>query len=87
MKTSKMKFFIPILAVVFAVTSAFSTSGTSDLEASASINGYIDAPAPCMTPIVCSPVGSQICTTTSGQQAFGKLSPNSPTCLRVVYKN
>lgn len=87
MKTRKIKLFIPVLAVMFAVTSAFSTSANSNAEDSTTLDGYIDAPTPCMIAISCLPAGSQVCKTQSGEQVFGKFNTEDTTCLREVYKN
>ncbi|WP_203296552.1 DUF6520 family protein [Luteirhabdus pelagi] len=86
MKTRKLKFMIPLLAIVFAVTSAFTTADTSKVE-SASILGYLDAPSPCMQSVSCLPSGTVVCTNARGAQAYGKFHPNDTTCPREVYKN
>lgn len=88
MKTLKFKFFVPVLAVAFAVTSAFTTSASSKVDAFAPIAGYIDSPAPCMTPPVnCSTTGFVTCKNAQGQQVFGKEHPLATTCPRLVFKN
>ncbi|WP_077400641.1 DUF6520 family protein [Cellulophaga omnivescoria] len=87
METKKLKLWIPVLAIIFAVTSAFTTSVNSNLDEASTINGYIDSPAPCMSePIKCLPTGNNVCTN-GKQQAFGKFNANDTTCPRVVYKN
>lgn len=88
MKTIKFKFLIPVLAVAFAVTSAFTTVNETVENSLATIPGYIDHPSPCMiTPISCLPTGSVVCKNTLGQQVYGKFNINDTTCQRVVYKN
>lgn len=88
MKTIKFKFLIPVLAIAFAVTSAFTTSATAEVESLTSINGYIDHPSPCMTPPVsCLPEGFYTCTNNLEQQVYGKWNELDTTCPRVVFKN
>ena len=89
MKTSKFKFLVPMIAIIFAITTAFSTSVKSDYNAEALslTTGYVDAPAPCMIPVTCATEGSQICTNgLNGPQAFGKISPSATTCSRILYR-
>lgn len=87
MKSLKSKLLIPVIAIVFAITSAFTTSASNDVDA-LSIPGYIDAPVPCQQPVDCQIAGSQVCTNGQfGPQVYGKHNPGDTTCPRVVYKN
>tara|TARA_R110000796_G_scaffold80122_1_gene177406 strand:+ start:571 stop:834 length:264 start_codon:yes stop_codon:yes gene_type:complete len=87
MKSLKFKLLIPVVAIIFAVTSAFTTSASTNVDAF-SIPGYIDSPVPCQQPISCQVSGTQLCTNgLFGPQVYGKNDPNDTTCPRVVYKN
>ncbi|MFI1770565.1 DUF6520 family protein [Thalassobellus citreus] len=86
MKTFKFKLLIPVVAIIFALTSAFATSTNTDVDALAVVDGYIDAPVPCTERINCSPTGNILCTNAQGQQAYGKFYPNQTSCPRVVFK-
>ncbi|TXD81185.1 hypothetical protein ESY86_18605 [Subsaximicrobium wynnwilliamsii] len=87
MKTRKIQFLMPVLAIVFAMTSAFSTSGNKGEAALSVIAGYIDSPSPCMVPVTCSTIIGPICTNgLNGPQAFGKSNPNATICPLTVYR-
>ncbi|GAA3573404.1 DUF6520 family protein [Snuella lapsa] len=86
MKTFKSKLLIPVVAILFALTSAFSTSASSKAVSMATIDGYTDAPVPCTERIDCSPTGDLVCTNAQGQQAYAKQFPGQTTCPLIVYK-
>ena len=86
MKTIKFKLLIPVMAIIFALTSAFTTSESSNVDV-LFIPGYIDNPTPCEQSVACQVTGSQVCTNGEfGPQVFGKFNPNDTTCPREVYK-
>ncbi|WP_142784074.1 DUF6520 family protein [Changchengzhania lutea] len=86
MKTFKFKLLIPVVAIIFALTSAFATSTSSNVANLAIVDGYIDSPAPCTQKVDCSPDGEILCTNAQGQQAFGKMFPSQTTCPLVVFR-
>ena len=77
---------IPVVAIIFALTSAFATSTSSNVADLAIVDGYIDAPVPCTQRIDCSPTGLTVCTNAQGQQAYGKMFPSQTSCPKVVFK-
>jgi len=88
MKTIKFKFLAPILAIAFAVTSAFSTTTETEEGVSLPIDGYVDYITPCMTPPVeCLTEAAFLCTNNLNQQVYGKWNELDTTCPRVVFKN
>ncbi|WP_435138481.1 DUF6520 family protein [Formosa sp. A9] len=87
MKTLKFKFIVPVLAVAFAISSAFATASGSSVSEVNAISGYIDAPEPCQQAINCSLTPGPVCTNGMfGAQVFGKHNPSDTTCPRVVYQ-
>lgn len=87
MKTRKIKILVPVIAIVFAMTTAFSSSVESKTNAPSTIDGYVDAPAPCMIKVDCSSVPGPICTNgLNGPQAFAKSSPQATTCSIIAYR-
>lgn len=86
MKTFKFKLLIPVMAILFAVTSAFTTSAISNVDVLAVNDGYLITASPCSQPISCAPSGNELCKNTQGVQAFGKYVESQTTCPRVMYK-
>lgn len=87
MKTKNVKMMMmPAFAIVFAIVSAFATDEKGNEKQAAIVPGYIDAPSPCTLEVQCSTIEGPICTNEDGQQAFGKLNPNSTTCPIVLYR-
>ena len=86
MKSKFLRLIVPIFAIGFAIVSAFATTNTSNEAAFSATPGYIDAPAPCMQSINCSPAGATLCTNAQGVQAYGKFNQNDTSCPRLVYK-
>lgn len=83
MKTSKLNFLIPILAILFAVTSAFTVSTSTDAE---DMTVYINTPEPCTEiseQVNCAPQGNQACTY-QGLNVFDKLTPT--ICSKPLYR-
>ena len=60
MKSRKIQFLMPLLAIVFAITTAFSTAGNADEAALSIVQGYVDSPAPCTMAITCSSIPGPI---------------------------
>ncbi|WP_067151802.1 DUF6520 family protein [Pseudotamlana agarivorans] len=88
MKTIKFKLLIPVVAIVFAVTSAFTTSASSKVDAVTAINGYIDHETPCEMAVACSLAPGPVCTNGNdpfAPQVYGKWNPSDTTCPREVY--
>ncbi|MCK0131587.1 DUF6520 family protein [Flavobacteriaceae bacterium F08102] len=81
MKTTKLKFsLLPLLAVLFAITSAFSTSANTNVSDPAAIqDGYIMKSDVCEPSIPCSLSGAFLCEV-NNQQVYGKLFPLAPDC-------
>lgn len=86
MKTFKFNFLIAVVAILFAVTSAFTISASSNVEAVAPNDGYLITASPCSQPISCAPSGDELCENAQGIQAFGKYDETQTTCPRVMYK-
>lgn len=86
MKTFKFKLLIPVVAILFAVTSAFTTSAISNVDVLAVNDGYLITSSPCSQPISCAPSGNELCKNAQGVQAFGKYVESQTTCPRVMYK-
>jgi hypothetical protein len=91
MKTRKFNIFIPVIAILFAITaSAFTEINNSDMEENpVMIDGYTvnDIPgAPCelQVNLDCSIQGSELCTV-NGIQAYRFLSGTS--CVSQLKKN
>lgn len=86
MKNFKFKLLLPVLAIVFAMTSAFTTSANSNVdEFAAPQQAYILNNNICVAATTCSPQGSFACTI-GGQNAYG-LSPSGTTCNVALRKN
>lgn len=87
MKNFKFKFLIPVLAIAFALTSAFATSESSEVDEFAeSQQAYIINNNVCEEAVECSPQGNFACTS-GAQDAYGKLFPEAPTCSVILRKN
>ncbi|MFC4218970.1 DUF6520 family protein [Flagellimonas marina] len=86
MKNHKLKFLIPVLAIIFAVASAFTTSARAEVDDSASMIGYINSPSPCTAVSVdCTPIENNNLCTYQGQFVYDKLTPT--ICNQPLYRN
>jgi len=89
MKTKAFKFLIPMIAIGFAIASAFATNSTKDDFFAPEI-GYVQTSEPCDTPVNCSNTQTPyLCTVlVNGQekQAFGKINPQATSCIKKLYR-
>jgi len=90
MKNFKSKLMMPLMVMAFAIAGAFVTNASASEDVFAPETGYIQNNIPCDTPVQCDNTPSaQICTAEiNGEeiQAFGKISPTSTTCSKVLYR-
>lgn len=81
MKTMRKKWLIPMLVFTLAIGGAFATNVKAE-TASIPVDGYLSILSPCDTEVDCDTEGQEACTVPEfpDEVAFGKMSPNDPTC-------
>lgn len=74
MKKSIVKMILPIAVFVLAITAAFASHGDNAVQkaALAPEQGWLNVDGVCNESIQCSDTGTQLCTTITNQQVFGK---------------
>jgi hypothetical protein len=85
MKSKILKLGMPLMAIAFAILGAFASNAGETKDLAPAI-GYLDAPEPCSVAIECDTTVGPICTDEMGVQAFGKLTPASTSCSKVLYR-
>lgn len=91
MKTQKLKFFAPVLAIIFAISaSAFTTTNNSVVDENAPmITGYVANPIlglPCdQITVDCKTFGTIACTIGSSNEPVYKIK-NGTTCFGQLFR-
>lgn len=79
---------MPFAVLFFGIAGAFVTTSMSSSPVLTNVQGYkfVSQQVPCQTDVMCADTGGPICTSTSGQQLWGKINPNAPICNLLLYK-
>ncbi len=91
MKTQKLKFFVPVLAIIFAISaSAFTTTDNSEVDENFTmITGYTVNAIPGLpcdeVTVDCKTSGTQICTIGANNDPVYKIK-NGTSCVSHLFR-